>query len=212
MVNVNEYKIIAQNTLQEVVYDLSLTGFTYTLPIASTPRGPGELGGTTIAVDRPVNNKIFSLSGKTEGGNIEFEAFERFSPDGFDNVYNDRSYDPAADVHTLDELITALDNSTISGSDDEALKLKNRFQQDGNGTYVVRTVKEQRIWLKEYVQNPGLTTNWTLFGGEYDWRTIDGNGNNAGTPIFLRNADIEPAENTEGRGTGTVQFEVGDRL
>jgi len=218
MVNVNEYKVQAENTLQEVRFELneannnSIPALTYTLPIATTPRGPGELGGTPIALDKPVNNKTFSLSGKTESGNIEFEAFERFDPASLDSVYNDRSYDPAADAHTLDELITALKNSTVTGSDDEALKLKNRFQQDSNNTYVVRTVKEQRIWFKEFVHNPGLTTSWTLFGGEYDYRTIDSNDNNAGTPIFVQNTDIEPTQNNEARGIGTLQFNVGGRL
>ena len=222
MVNVNEYKVQAENTLQEERYDLvdfdpyatrgdTTVKLVYTLPIATTPRGAGELGGTPIPLDKPVNNKTFSLSGKTESGSIEFEAFERFNPESIDSVYNDRSYDPAADVHTLDELITALENSTVSGSDDEAFRLKQRFQQDSSNNYVVKSVKEQRIWFKEFVHNPGLTTNWTLFGGEYDWRTIDGS-NNDGTPIFVQTTDIEPTQNNEARGIGTLQFNVGGRL
>jgi len=223
MVYVNEYKIVNRNGLEQIRYELlnhdpystrgdTAVNLVYTIPIASTPRGPGNLGGTSIPVDKPINNKIFSLSGKTEEGSIEFEAFERFNPSDIDSVYNDRSYNPTTGNHTLDDLISGLENSTISGSDDEALKLKNRFQQDSSNNYVVRSVKEQRIWLKEYVQNPGLTADWNLFGGEYDWRTIDGSNNNDGTPIFFQSADIEPAQNTEGRGLGTIQFKVGDRL
>jgi len=223
MVNVNEYKVVAQNTLQENIYNLlnfdpfatrgdNNVNMVYTLPIAGTPRGPGQLGGTPIALDKPINNKTFSLSGKTEDGDIQFEAFERFNPASIDSVYNDRSYDPVTGYHGLDDLITALENSTVSGSDDEALKLKNRFQQDSNNNYVVRSVEEQRIWFKEFVQNPGLTSTWTLFGGAYDWRTIDGSNNNAGTPIFLQTADIEPTKNNEAKGIGTLQFNLGGRL
>lgn len=212
MSNINEYKIIVQDTLQEARYNFSINNLSYMLPIVDNPRGPGEIGGTQIATDKPINNKTFSLSGKTEAGQFEFTAFERFNPATVDSVYNDRSYDPTTSVHTLDQLITELEASAVTGSGDEALKLKNRFSQDSSNNYVVRTVKEQRIWLKEFIHNPGLGASWSMFGGEYDWRTIDVNDNNAGTPVFLKAADIEPSGNTRGRGTGTLQFNVGGRL
>lgn len=212
MANINEYKLIVQNTLRETRYSLTFNNLAYTFPIVTTNRGPGKLGGVEIALDKPVNNKTFSLSGKTEGGSFEFEAFERFNPQTVDSVYNDRSYDPATGVHTLDKLISELEASAVSGSSDEATKLKNRFQQDSSNNYVVRTVEEQRIWLKEFIHNPGLNCDWTMFGGEYDFRTIDGTGNNTGTPVFVTNADIEPSGNTAGRGTGTLEFNVGGRL
>lgn len=212
MANVNEYRLVVQDTLQENNYSFSLNNLAYTLPIVTNRRGPGDLGGTQIAVDKPVNNKTFSLSGKRETGQFEFIAFERFNPGSVDSVYSDRSYDPVTNTHTLDALITALENSTSNGSSDEALKLKNRFQQDSSSNYIVRSVQEQRIWLKEFIHNPGLSAEWSLFGGEYDFRTIDGNNNNAGTPIFVTNADIEPSNSTEARGTGTLQFNIGGRL
>lgn len=223
MVNVNEYKILVQNTLQGQAYNLSSfepyssrtsdnVTFTYVLPIALTPRSKPSKGGTSIPLDKPVNNKIFDLGGKTEGGSIEFEAFERFNPDGTDNVYNDRSYDPANNTHTLNDLIVGLENSTVSGSDAEALKLKQFFQTDVNGTYVVRSVREQNRWLRDYVDNPGLSANWRLFGGSYDWRTLTETDGNAGTPVFLQNGTIEEDGQNKGRGIGQINFNVGDRL
>lgn len=201
---VNDYRIEVTNTLQG-------PDMTYVIPIMRTDRGAGNLGGTSIALDKPVNNKIFSLSGKTESGQIEFEAFERFNPSSIDSVYNDRSYNPDTGVHTLDNLITTLEGGT---SDDvaKADKLKQRFQQDSNGNYVVRTVEEQRIWLKEYVHNPGLSADWSLYGPGYSYRTVDGSNNATGTPVFLESADIEPSPNTKGRGTGNIGFKVGGRL
>jgi len=212
MANVNEYKLVVKNTLLENRFSLSINNYSYTIPIANTPRGAGSLGGTQIAVDRPINNKTFSLSGKREDGAFEFEAFERFNPASIDSVYNDRSYDPTNDVHTLDKLIAELEAEGSSDAQDEADKLKNRFQQDSSNNYVVRSVEEQRIWFKEFIHNPGLLADWTLFGGSYDWRTIDGSGNNAGTPVFVTTADIEPSQENEARGIGTLEFNVGGRL
>ena len=207
MANVNTHKIIAQNTLQGE--DMS-----YVIPIVTADRGPGQLGGTSIPLDKPVNNQIFSLSGKTESGTLEFDAFERFNPQNVDSVYSDRSFDddkPAGEKHTLDYLISQLELGTAQDQA-EADQLKARFQQDSSGNYVVRTVEEQRIWVKEYVHNPGLSTDWYLFGPSYSFRTVDGSNNPQGTPIFLESADIEPSPTTEGRGTGNVSFKVGGRL
>jgi len=212
MANINEYKIIVQNTYLENRFSLTINNYAYTIPIATTPRGAGQLGGTQIAVDRPINNKTFSLSGKREDGQFEFEAFERFNPASIDSIYNDRSYDPTTDVHTLDKLITELEAEGSSAAQDEADKLKNRFQQDSSGNYVVRNVEEQGIWFREFIHNPGLVAEWTIFGGRYDWRTIDGSGNNNGCPIFMNTADIEPLQNNEARGIGTLEFNIGGRL
>lgn len=209
--NVNEYKVVVTDTLQEQRYNLTLDPLSYTFPIVRNNRGPSELGGTPIAIDKPVNNKTFSLSGQTEQGNFEFDAFERFIPANIDSVYNDRSYDPETGTHTLDQLISQLRSSAETGSDDAAFKLEQRFQQDSSDNYVVRSVEEQRIWFKEIIHNPGLIAKWNLFGGEYDWRTISG-GTNNGTPVFVTNADIEPSSENRGRGTGTFSFNVGGRL
>lgn len=212
MGNVNEYKIVVRDTLEENRYNLTLDPLAYTFPIVRNNRGPSESGGVPIPLDKPVNNKHFDLSGQTESGNFEsFTAFERFNPQTIDSVYNDRSYDPVTGTHTLEQLRSQLRSSGVSGSDDEAFKIEQRFTQDSSGNYVVRTVKEQRIWLKEFIDNPGLIAKWNMYGGEYDWRTVSGSTNN-GTPIYVNSADIEPDPENRGRGTGNISFNVGGRL
>ena len=211
----NDYKVRARNLLEEDKYNLDLSGITYVIPIVKTSRAPTEKGGSTIALDKPVNNQTFSLSGKRENGTLDFVAFERFNPQSVDSVYSDRSYDedaPSGEKHTLDFLITELENSSESGSTAEADRLKAIFPQDSNGNYVVRTVEQQRIWLRDFVDNPGLNAEWFLFGPSYDFRTVDGSNNPQGTPIFLESADIEPSPKNRGRGTGNLQFKVGGRL
>lgn len=212
---VNDYKVIAQDTLLERRFNLSITGLTYVIPVFKTVRGPGSLGGTSIATDRPINNKIFSLAGKTEEGVIEFEAFERTDPESIDSPFNDRSFEiraPDGEKHTLDTLIEELEAEGSSEAQEEADKLKSRFGQDDQGNYVVRTIEEQRIWLREYVHNPGLSASWSLFGPGYDFRRINGQGEPQGTPIFMEGADLEPDPNTEKTGTGNIDFKVGGRL
>lgn len=204
---VNDYKIRAVNTLQG--YPMS-----YTVPIMKTSRSAGESGGTTIALDKPVNNQVFTFSGKRESGSLQFEAFEKFNPSTVDSVESDRSYDsdlPVGERHTLDYLIDQL-SAGSSSEQAEAEQLKQRFGQDSNGNYVVRTVEEQRIWVREYVHNPGLRAEGKLFGPTYSYRTVDGSNNPTGTPIFIESADIEPDPNTTGRGTGNIQFKIGGRL
>jgi len=211
MGNVNEYKVTVENTFEESKYSISVEPLSYVIPILSTPRGAGNLDGTQIALAEPKDNKTFSLSGKRESGQFEFDVFERFNPQTIDSVYNDRSYNPDTGTHTLDALITALEAGSASAQD-KADQIKARFQQDSNNNYVVRSVIEQRIWFKEFIHNPGLNADWSLYGPGYDYRTVDGSNNPTGTPIFITAADIEPSPSTEGRGTGTLQFNVGGRL
>jgi len=212
MSSINEYKVTVTDTLLESRYSINIDPLSYVIPIMKTARGAGDLGGTQIAIDQPVNNKTFSLSGKREQGQFDFEAFERFVPESIDSVYNDRSYNPDTGTHTLDLLITELEAEGSTAAQDVADQLKARFQQDGNNNYVVRSVIEQRIWFKEYIHNPGINADWSLYGPGYDYRTVDASNNPTGTPIFITAADIEPSPSTEGRGTGTLQFNVGGRL
>jgi len=184
-----EYKI-------EVTGTLGGTKLEYVLPLKRDVRTPAKLGGTSIPTDRPVNNLVFSLSGKTEEGKISFFAIEIF----------DKTKDKADRSNgTLQDLIN---NSGAS----KTTRLQNRFGQDGSGKYIVRTVKEQKIWLREYILNPSLSASWRLFGGSYDFRTLDANGNNNGTPVFLNQADIERDPQNKAKGLGNISFKVGDRI
>jgi len=193
--DVREYELVVNNTL-------SGTELRYIVPKKEDITHPSKLGGTTIRLDRPKNNKIFSLGGKGEEGNLNFTARTIFDPD-------DANADTSAG--TLEDLLSTLDAGTTS-QQQEANALRNRFGQDSNGNYIVRTVKEQSIWLREYVHNPGLSASWTLFGGEYDYRTVDSNGNNTGTPIFVEEADIEVNPNNPANAPGIIRFKLGGRI
>lgn len=187
----NEYEIAVQNTL-------SGETLRYVVPLKDKVRGPGKLGGTPIATDRPINNIIFSLQGKTEGGTIGFTAIEIYNPD-------DENADRSAG--TLQDLV-----ASVSGTREKILK--KRFGTDSSGNYIVRSIREQRIWLRDYVMNPALGANWTLFGPTYDNRTIDESNDdkNTGTPVFLEEADIEPNPKNPARGQGILKFKVGRRI
>jgi len=184
-----DYELVASNTLEGEV-------LRYIVPLKEEVRGPGKLGGTSIATNRPTNNVIFSLQGKTEEGTLGFTAIEIYDPDA-----------PNADRSngTLQNLIDA-------SSGDKVTRLQSRFGQDSSGDYIVRTIREQRAWLRDYVMNPGLNTDWTLFGPTYDYRTVDNNGNNTGTPVFVEEADIEPNPKNPARGRGIIRFKVGRRI
>lgn len=190
-----EYELAVTNTLNGV--DLR-----YIVPLKREVRHPSSLGGTTIRLDKPVNNKNFSLSGKGEEGTLNFTAKTVFDPDASNA---DRS------AGTLEELVTTLE---AGDSDDvaHAERLKNRFGQDSSGNYIVRTVREQGIWLREYVHNPALEASWSLFGPEYDYRTTDSEGNNTGTPVFVQEADIEEDPRNQAKGVGIIRFKVGGRI
>jgi len=192
---VDEYELAVTNTLNGV--DLRFLVYK-----KEQVRHPSSLGGTTIRLDKPVNNKNFSLSGKGEEGTLNFTAKTIFDPDASNA---DRS------AGTLQDLIDTLEAGTTDDQE-HADRLKNRFGQDSSGNYIVRTVREQGIWLREYIHNPGLEASWTLFGPEYDYRTTDSNGNNTGTPVFVQEADIEENPQNQARGVGIIRFKVGSRL
>lgn len=184
-----EYEIAVSNTL-------SGETLRYIVPKKEDVRGPAKLSGTAIALQKPVNSKVFSLSGKRESVTLAFTAIEIYDPD-----------DPDADRSngTLQNLV-----STVTG--DRETILKNRFGQDGDGDYIVRTVEEQKIWVRDYILNPSLDAQWRLFGGSYDYRTVDGNGNNTGTPVFLEEADVERDPQNPAQGNGVLGLKVGGRL
>lgn len=184
-----EYKI-------EVTGTLSNTKLEYKFPLKRDVRTPAKLGGTSIPTDRPVNSLVFSLSGKTEEGTLSFIAIEVFDET---KAKADRSNG------TLQTLIS---NSSV----DKATRLQKRFGTDGSGNHIVRTVEEQKIWLREYILNPSLSASWRLFGGSFDFRTIDANDNNTGTPVFVNEADIERDPENSAKGNGTLKFKVGDRI
>lgn len=188
--------MVTEDINLQVTDTLNGVDLTYIIPLKREVRHPSSLGGTTIRLDKPINNKNFSLTGKGESGTVNFTAIE---------IYDEDDADADRSDGTLQNLI---DNVT----GDLDTKLKNRFGQDSSGNYIVRTVEEQGIWLREYVHNPGLKAFWRLFGEEFDWRTVDSNGNNTGTPVFIEEADIEPNPENEARGTGIIRFKVGSRL
>ena len=190
-----EFEVVATDTVSGV--DLR-----YIVPKKEEVRHPTNLGSVNVRLDKPVNNKNFSLGGKGEDGNLNFTAITKFDPDDSDA---DRS------AGTLQTLIDTLEAGTTD-QQDHAERLKNRFGQDSGNNYIVRTIVEQSIWFREYVHNPGLNSSWRLYGPAYDYRTTDSNGNNTGCPIFIEDADIEEDPINPAKGIGTLRFKVGGRL
>jgi len=184
-----EYRIEVDGTLGG-------TKLEYVIPLKRDVRTPAKLGGTSIPTNRPVNNLVFSLSGKTEEGKISFFAIE---------IYDKTKAEADRSNGTLQDLIN---NSGAS----KTSRLQKRFGEDGSGNYIVRTVKEQKIWLRDFILNPSLSASWRIFGGSYDFRTLDANDNNNGTPIFLTEADIERDPENKAKGLGNISFKVGDRI
>jgi len=198
---IDEYEIVALQTLENVT-------LRYIIPKKETVQHPTSIGSVNMKTDRPVNNVNFSLSGKGEQGTINFTAVDTTASGPFQT---DRS------AGTLQDLI---DNSSTA----EADVLRARFGQDSGGDYVVRTITEQEIWLREYMHNPGATATWRLFGPAYSFRKVDGvvdptvidadnlGVNPSGCPIFMDEGDIEPNPQNPARGAGIFRFKVGGRL
>lgn len=185
----DEFELVALQTLNN-------TELRYLVPLKKDIQHPTNIDSVEMRTDKPVNNVNFSLSGKGETGTINFKAVSTVASGAFQT---DRS------LGTLQDLI---DNVSSSKAD----QLRARFGQNGSGDYVVRTIEEQEIWLREYVHNPGATSTWTLFGPSYSYRTVDSNNNPTGTPIFVNDADIEPNPVNPAVGSGVIKFTVGGRL
>jgi len=189
---VDDYEVEALQTLEN-------TNLRYVIPLKRDIQHPTNISSVEMRTDKPVNNVNFSLTGKGETGTINFRAVDTTASGKFKT---DRS------AGTLQNLI---DNVSTSKED----KLKARFGEatiDGTTKYVVRTIPEQIIWLREYVHNPGANTTWKIFGPTYDFRTLDNFNNLTGTPIFLNDADIEPNPTNSAVGTGIIKFKLGGRL
>ena len=199
---IEEHEILAVDTYWDSVYGIDVD-LNYIIPKTEGIPAPSTLEAVNIKTDKPVNNKNFSLSGMGEGGTIDFTSVEVFDPDASNADRSNAS---------LQILLNELDASSVSGSGDEADRIRNLFGQDSNNNYVVRTVLEQKRWVRDFIHNSGVGAEWRLFGGSYDFRTVDEFINNTGTPIFINQADIERRENTRARGRGQIRFELGGRV
>lgn len=199
---IEEHEIVADQNYWETVYNITQE-LRYIIPKTDSIPAPSKLNSVTVNTDKPVNNTNFSLSGMGEDGNIGFTAIE---------VFDETQSNADRSNGTLDALITALEGSGVSGSTAEADRIKQIFGTDGSGNYIVRDIVEQRAWVRDFIHNPGLSATWRLFGGSYDFRTVDGSNNNTGTPIFINNADVERQENNSARGVGNIRFKLGGRL
>jgi len=199
---IEEHEIAADQNYWETVYGITQV-LRYIIPKTNSIPAPSQLDSVTIATDKPVNNQNYSLSGQNEGGTISFDAIEVFNPDAGNA---DRSNG------TLEALINALESEGSTPAQDEADRIKQLFGTDSSGNYIVRTIVEQRRWVRDFIHNPGLSATWVLFGGSYDYRTVDNNNNNTGTPVFIGEADVERLENNSARGDGRIKFKLGGRI
>jgi len=87
-----------------------------------------------------------------------------------------------------------LANSTISDT---------RFSND-----TVTTVREQKIWLKEYIHTASLSVTWRIFGEDYTDRTGAGNG----TPISIVETRPEPSPDRPTSLRFIIQANIGRRV
>lgn len=79
----------------------------------------------------------------------------------------------------------------------------SRFSND-----TVETVKEQKIWLNEYVTENTSGPRWTLFGGTYDDRDNDGIADNNGTNVVVQDVSFDEAAGVT-TIDGTIDLKLG---
>lgn len=169
---------------------------------------PTEHSAVQVGTTKTAEAVNFSLSAQLESGSLEWDAYSNPSS----RSIPDFSYDEATDTHTLQAVINNLDSGTTE-EQDEATRLRERFStstdtNDGTEKYTVKSITEQRIWLKEYIHDHGNASDWQLFGPSWTHRV----NLNEGCPIFITAADIEPDPDRPFEGGGRIQFQLGGRL
>jgi len=153
---------------------------------------PTDQSAVQVGTNRPANAVNFSLSAQLESGSLEWDAYQKNGED-FSNgtLQNDSGTGVYSNVSTA-----------------EQNRLDARFSEGPNGNLTVTTITEQRIWVKEYIHDAGLASEWKLEGPSWDDRV----NLNEGTPVFINGADIEPDPNRPFEGRGRIQFQLGGRL
>jgi len=189
----DEWKIVARDT-SYTISDGDVDAV-YRPILVTDNSAPTEQSALQVGTTKPENAVNFSLSAQLENGSLRWHAYHKED--------RDYAYDPEQDVHTLDRLINDSDLSQ-----EEINTLTTRFSQNSEGTFTVSTVIEQRIWLKEYIDDHGLQSDAELFGPSWTHRVIV----DEGTPIFITGADVEPRNDRPLEGRGIVNFQLGDRL
>jgi hypothetical protein len=90
-------------------------------------------------------------------------------------------------------------NGTLNAADIDDTRFNNN---------TVETVREQKIWLKEYIHTADLAVDWLLFGRDFTGRT-DGS---PGTPIAITETRPEPSAGNPNSIRFVVQANVGRRV
>lgn len=72
----------------------------------------------------------------------------------------------------------------------------------------IKTIKDQIVYLRRYIQNSTLGAQWRLYGGQFT--DPDGDGNDGGTPVALQNLNIRRRSSNPLRASGTMRLKVAD--
>lgn len=72
----------------------------------------------------------------------------------------------------------------------------------------IKTVQEQKIWLKEYIHTASLSADWFLYGESFTGRTAAGEG----TPIAITEARAEPSPERPSSTRFIVKANIGRRV
>lgn len=72
----------------------------------------------------------------------------------------------------------------------------------------INTVREQIIFLRQYIHNSQFGTTWTLEGGRFS--DYDGDGTVEGTPVALTNVKIRETADNPLRATADLKMKVGN--
>lgn len=155
------------------------TDLEFEIHILKDKRDPKSRQGTAIPLDRPENNIIFSIGGSKK----EISGTARL-------------YDVGDDVS----------NGTFAAAESNGT-YRNLASDPRLSNSTIKTAKEQKIWLDEYVNNDNLNAKWSLHGLEF----TDFGGTGGGLNVFA--AEITPRETPDQPLSVTVDFRllVGDR-
>lgn len=175
-----EYTIVAENGAKDI--DGNQIQLEYEIKLTQEfPQTQDSSFSSTPALN-PEKSFQYNLSGKGENPTMAVKLY---------NDGTDRSNGTLADMEKVAE---GLGYNSFSDS---------RFTND-----TVVDIQEQKVWLKEYINNHAIPVTWRLYGGEYTDKVNEG----AGTPIVINRLEPRPNPNRPNEILLTIRFTLGRRL
>lgn len=189
---------------------LAFEGKTLEIPITwilyndGTDKSNGTLSSSGIYDDRLKLEDVEAVDTSNDEFTIPGDYTGRISSGDTVTVNKSADNDGAYTVDTVNY------DSTDDETDIGVVEDVNDGTGDGKLFHGIRTIQEQIIWVRRYIQTSIFGASWYITGGRFD--DPEGDGTSNGTPVVIANLQIRETADNPLRAEADAQLKVGQTI